>query len=278
VTNRSYDQVYTVRADATGALTGSAVALTATSRESKAPALGFDGTNLGLAWQDDRNEAGAFEIYFQRASTSGTALGSPVRLTTAAGSSRIPALSWGGTQWGVAWEDVRDGDFEIYFTRVSAAGVEVGDDVRVTTSAGMSSAPALGWSGTHWGLAWDDERDGNREIYFVTIASDGTVGTAVRVTEDSAVSADPSIVWNGTGWLVVWRDGRDGNEEIYAVRLDADGNRIGDDSRLTTSDGASMHPDLVWTGTEYAIAYEEIVDPVALPNNAQPRFLRFTCP
>jgi hypothetical protein len=73
---------------------------------------GVPGPNLGLARQDDRNEAEGFEIYFQRARTSGTAAGSPVRLTTAAGSSRIPALSWGGTQWGVAWEDVRDGDYE----------------------------------------------------------------------------------------------------------------------------------------------------------------------
>jgi hypothetical protein len=201
-----------------------------------------------------------------------------VRLTDADGSSRIPSLAWSGTEWGVAWEDVRDGNFEIYFTRVSAAGAEVGGDVRVTDDPAVSSAPVLAWSGTEWGLAWDEERDGNREIYFATIGADGTVGTPVRVTADGAISSDADLVWNGSGWTIVWRDARDGNDEIYAVRLDADGARIGDDSRLTTSDGRSWHPKLVWTGTQYGLLWEEATDPAAAPYDFRARFVRFTCP
>ncbi|MFH1438908.1 MAG: hypothetical protein ABIJ56_24595 [Pseudomonadota bacterium] len=277
--NRDYDQVYLVRADSTGAEIEDDVRVTSTSTWAKYPVIDFDGENFGVAWQDDRDGgAGAFEIYFTRLSPDGDQVGTQLRLTDATNSSRVPTIAWGASQWGVAWEDIRDGSYEIYFTRVSSEGAEEGDDIRVTTDIAVSSGPSLAWSGTGWGLAWEDEIAGNREIYFTTVAPDGTVASPVRVTEDGAISSDPVMVWDDGGWAIAWRDARDGNHEIYAARIDAAGSRLSDDSRLTESDGHSWNPDLVWTGSEYGLMWEEETEPVDNPYYFRASFVRFTCP
>jgi hypothetical protein len=66
----------------------------------------------------------------------------------------------------VAWLDNREGNDEIYFTRISSSGVKQGSDVRIATSAADSWEPVLVWTGSEYGVAWYDNRDGNDEIYF----------------------------------------------------------------------------------------------------------------
>jgi hypothetical protein len=278
--DRAGDQIYLVRADAAGVELGTDTALTAApSVFAGYPAVAFDGTDFAGVWEDDRDDvAGAFEISFVRFSPAGTLVGSRLRVTDSPGASRTPDIAWGGTQWGVVWEDVRGGESEVFFARVSSAGAKVGGDVLVSASPGESTAPAIAWSGTEWGVAWDDERDGNREIYFALVADDGTVEAPIRVTTDGAISSTPSLVWNGTGWTVAWRDARDGNDEIYLTRVDAGGARLEDDTRVTTSDGRSWHPDLVWTGTEYGLLWEEETAPATEPYFFRPQFVRVSCP
>jgi hypothetical protein len=97
--------------------------------------------------------------------------------------------------------------------------VEVGDDVRVTTNASESSWPSLVWTGSGYGVAWDDQRDGH-SAYFARLTPEGVkVGGDMRVTTAASSSAYPSLVWTGSGYGVAWYDDRDGNPEIYFTRL-----------------------------------------------------------
>jgi hypothetical protein len=44
----------------------------------------------------------------------------------------------------------------------------------VISTAGNAVEPSLSWAGDHWAVAWQDDRDGNAEIYFARIhANDG---------------------------------------------------------------------------------------------------------
>jgi hypothetical protein len=279
--NRSGDQIYLVRAGADGAEVGSDVRVTTAGTYHGYPAVAFDGTNFGIVWEDDTDRgAGAFEIHFARYSAAGTPVGTHGRVSNTVGASRTPAIAWSGTQWGVAWEEVSDGNSEIHFARLAADGAVVPSvgGTRLTVDGAVSAAPAVAWSGTRWGIAWEDERDGNREIYFAPIAADGTPGAAVRITADQGVSSSPSLVHDGTAWTVVWRDDRDGNDEIYAARFGDDGARLADDSRLTVGDGRSWNPDLAWDGTGYAVAWEEETAPASSAYYFRPHFVRFACP
>ena len=51
----------------------------------------------------------------------GQKLGADLRVTSAPNESQIPSLSWTGSEFGVSWFDYRDGNWEIYFSRVSSS-------------------------------------------------------------------------------------------------------------------------------------------------------------
>lgn len=95
-----------------------------------------------------------------------------MRITNNTASSVYPSLVWTGTEYGVTWEDTRDGNYEIYFARINSAGVKQGGDIRITNYAGASQSPVLVWTGAEYGLAWDDSRTG--DIYFAIFNSGGT--------------------------------------------------------------------------------------------------------
>jgi hypothetical protein len=186
-------------------------------------------------------------------------------VTSASGNVYVPSLVWTGSEYGVAWEDLRDGNHEIYFARLDASGSKIGPDLRVTSDPGFSGLPSLTWTGSVYAVAWMDDRDGNLEIYFARIDRSGTkLGGDVRVTSDPANSTDPSLTWNGSSFGLAWQDTRAGHAEIYFAGLDPVGSKLGTDLRVTIDPSGSFQPAIVWNGTEYAIAwYSNRVDPMA---------------
>ncbi|MCX6844419.1 MAG: hypothetical protein NTX53_19325, partial [candidate division WOR-3 bacterium] len=72
------------------------------------PALGFDGTNFLVVWQDNRG--GPSDIYGARVTPAGTVLDpSGLAISQAAYSQYSPALGFDGTNFLVVWEDRRSG-------------------------------------------------------------------------------------------------------------------------------------------------------------------------
>jgi len=266
------DEIYFTRLDASGAKIGSDVRVTNDSAGSLYPSLVWTGSEYGMSWADNRG--GNYEIYFARLDASGSKIGSDVRVTNYIATSMRPSLVWTGSEYGVSWYDIRDGNAEIYFGRLDASGSKIGSDVRVTDYDTLSSAfPRLAWTGSEYGLSWRDTRDGNSEIYFVRIGASGTkIGSDMRVTNAALDSVYPSLVWTGSEYGVSWYDSRDGNNEIYVARLNASGNKIGSDVRVTNSVGNSLYPSLVWTGTDYGVSWYNTRD-----GNSEIYFARLSC-
>ncbi|MFQ5720541.1 MAG: MopE-related protein, partial [Acidobacteriota bacterium] len=218
------------------------------------PSVAWTGNEYGVAWRDERDLN--MEIYFALVSADGVKLTGDLRITNDAASSFAPALVWTGTEFGVAWVDNRNGNKEIYFNRLDAAGLTAGADVRLTADAGTSIQPSLVWTGAEYGVAWTDDRNGNREITFNRLDETGAVlGSDVRVTNDAAVSEQPALVWNGAGYGLVWTDERDGNREIYFNLLGSTGTTAGADIRLTADAAVSAQPSLAWSGSAYGVAW-----------------------
>jgi uncharacterized membrane protein len=179
-----------------------------------------------------------------------------MRITASPRDSDNPSLVWTGEVYGVAWQDYRDSNWEIYFSRINAEGFEMSTDVRVTDASLESVFPTLVWNGREYGLAWQDSRVGNQEIYFTRLTSVGVkLGSDVRVTAAAGGSASPSLAWTGSEYGVVWQDYRDSNWEIYFTRLTATGEEVGTDVRITAALQASNSPSLVWTSDGYGVAW-----------------------
>ena len=130
------------------------------------------------------------------------------------------------------------GDFEIYYLPVADftnLTEEPPPPARLTEATGFSGHPdAAPLPDGGWMVVWEDERDGNKEIYLRKIDFDGNpdpgLRMARRLTDAPVESQEPSIVRLGTGeseeYAVVWTDGRNGIFEIFSMIVDGDGDQV----------------------------------------------------
>ncbi|MFH1434835.1 MAG: hypothetical protein ABIJ56_03870 [Pseudomonadota bacterium] len=252
-------EIYFARATAAGEKIGDDARITDDPGVSVTPVMQWAETQLGVAWVDDRDGgADESEIYFALISSSGEKTGGDIRLTDATGVSDMPSLAWTGSQFGVAWKDWRDEDYEIYFALVSPEGVKEAGDVRVTSVPEGSGGPSIQWTGSRFALAWCDARDGfGVEIYYTTLSGAGAKEIDdVRVTNAPLRSGFPSLQWTGSEVGLSWSDARDDpSGEIYFTRLSLDGERLGSDVRVSSRSGLCEYPELVWTGSLFAAAW-----------------------
>lgn len=240
-----------------GIVAGSDVRLTDSLGISINPVITWTGTEYGAVWADDRE--GNFRIYFGRFSSDGTLIGSDACVSeNEAGTANYPSIMWTGTEFGVGWADNRDGGSEIFFRRISSAGTLVGSEVRVTDCIGNSRHTSLAWTGTEYGISWNDDSDGNIEIYFNRISDLGVLaGPCVRITDVSGVSEWSSLAWTGTEFGISWSDSRIGNNEIYFGLVSDAGVPVVTDTRTTNDPNNSLYPSLVWTGTGFGVCWQE---------------------
>jgi hypothetical protein len=169
-------------------------------------------------------------------------------------------LAWTGEGYVYGFWDYREGDADVYLTRLTPEGVPVGEQVQVTTSAGDGYGPSLVWTGRELGVVWSDRRDGNFEIYFARFDDelDRLTGD-IRVTDDPAWSLYPVVAWSGREYLVVWQDERGGGFETFAQRIGPDG-LSGEAQQLSeawASGATAESPTLGFDGERYHVAWLE---------------------
>ena len=179
--------------------------------------ISLSGQNIGLAWHDRRDGTG--EIYFKRSTDRGVTWGADTRLSFDTAMSTWPSIVVNGTIVHVAWYDMRDGNYEIYYKRSTDLGIAWETETRLTNDPAYSTYPTLAVSGLNVHLVWYDSRDGNTEIYY-KFSSNGGIGwgTDTRLTNDAGTSLYPFIAVSNSILHVIWTDNRDGNPEIYYKR------------------------------------------------------------
>jgi hypothetical protein len=214
-----------------GSVIASSIRLTYTPVNSGVPNLVWTGSEYGMSWAEGSspNE----KPYFVRFSATGVKIGPDLVVSSAAVNPYCcgwhDTLAWSGSEYALAWSDSRHGNSEIYLARISAAGAKIRGDYRVTYSAGTSDWPSLKWTGHDFGVAWSDARDGNHEIYFVSLSPSGTkFKTEIRVTANASISSEPALAWSGSEFGLSWADNRNGTYEVFFTRigLDRDGDGL----------------------------------------------------
>jgi hypothetical protein len=237
------------------------VRITNDVNDSKYPSLVWTGSEYGVAWEDTRE--GYQELYFTRIGPVGIKIGDDMKIgTNDEYSSLQPTLVWRGTEYGVSFEDYRDGwPQQVYFTRVSKLGSTMMSDKRASGEDSIyAHSPSLAAAGMEYGVVWEDVFEGTSEIYFARMSSTGQkIGSEKRLTVNyNTDSKSPSIAWNQAGYGVAWHDDREGTPEIFFTIIDSSGSKIIDDVMISEDDdNYSINPCLVWTGSEYGVAWED---------------------
>jgi len=138
--------------------------LTNVSAQSYNPAVAAKNQIVHVVWHDTRY--GNEEVFYMRSSNAGSNWGSEVRLTNNTGISYYPSICLSGTSVHLAWYDNSDGNFEIYYGLSTNEGLTWQPNIRLTYNQYDSYRPSIAAQDTMLHIIWNDNRDGDWEMYY----------------------------------------------------------------------------------------------------------------
>jgi len=135
------------------------------------PSVAISGNDVHVVWEDYRVSGGQNgEIFYKHSADGGINWGNDKQLTSEAGASVRPSLSTSGSLSSpnvhIIWTDERDGNKEIYYKCSTNNGTNWGGDIRLTSNSASSYYPFISAAGPIVHVVWQDNRDGNLEIYY----------------------------------------------------------------------------------------------------------------
>jgi PKD repeat protein len=175
--------------------------------------------NIWVAWH--AGAAGSRDIYVAKLPVGTTTFQAPIRLTSDARDQCNPALAVDatGTVY-VVWQDNRNGNWDLYASLCSN-GSNFPKEVRVTSSDHNEINPALALdrqSPACAYVAWQDDRNGNRDIYVAKSTDGFASSTVAQITSNAADQVEPKVVVDsGNVAYLFWTDMRNGQADIYAA-------------------------------------------------------------
>jgi hypothetical protein len=208
-------------------------------------------------WRDDDCDGLIDGLSCNAACDVDAKIGANVRLTPTPAFSRLPdrspAIAWGGSWFGVTWQEGRDGDTGLeYFQAVDKFGRrQAGPVLLGGTATNSAKQSSVVWNGSEFAVAWLPNW---QTVAFARIRPDGSaVGSTEPYWQAEPKVSEPSLVWTGTGYGLAVRD----NFRIGTAfaRIDIHGNSVG--VPLVVSRDPGDAPSLAWTGTNFAIAWTD---------------------
>jgi predicted 3-demethylubiquinone-9 3-methyltransferase (glyoxalase superfamily) len=193
------------------------------------------------------------DIYAQRYLNDGTPLGSNFKVNddSVYALQDCPSITIDGNgNFVIAWQDERNGDWDIYFQRYNSDGTPLGNNSRVedSTASEYQWNPSISSDGDgNFIISWQDRRNGDFDIYAQRYLSDGTaLGSNFKVNDESinAHHSSPDISVDGSGkFIITWTDNRNGGQDIFSQRFLGNGTAYGNNFRVTnTSDEFQLLP------------------------------------
>lgn len=147
----------------------------------------------------------------------------------------------------IVWRDLRNGmnyDYDIYAQMYSSNGMPQGTNFPVNDNPGIGKhdypAVAVDSSGSYV-VVWEDERNGNYDIFAQRLNSTGSpIGSNFKVNDDAGTTnqAVPAVAVNKAGaFVIAWADLRNGVKDIYCQRYNSGGSKLGTNLKVNSSNG-----------------------------------------
>ncbi|HSN99652.1 MAG TPA: putative metal-binding motif-containing protein [Candidatus Nanopelagicales bacterium] len=246
---------------------GDAVRISGDIAPAGAGGLAFGGSSYAAIYSGSQQGT---SVYRSMLDPTGSALppGEQI-LTPGNGDASGGPIVWIGDRYGMAWQDRRTGDYEVYFTLLDEAGNKVeGGDRQLTSFPGFSVNVALAWNGAEFIVVWQDERDGLFNLYAQRIdAGANLLGGNLALTDTFSGynNEGPSIAAGGQGLGVAWT-ASDGvvrriqfqvfDPELAPVTLPLD---------LTDGSSEAVYPTVAWNKDRYVVAwYDKTLSPAGI--------------
>jgi hypothetical protein len=222
------------------------------------PSVAFNSaTNQYLVtWTDDRN--GASDIYGQLVNANGSLSGGNFFISNAVDRQFYPSVAYNSStnQFLVAWEDARNGSYDIYGQLVNSNGSLSGGNFVISNAANSQYWPSVAFnSSTNQFLAvWQDGRSGtNTDIYGQLVNANGSLSGGDFVISNAADNQNaPSVAFNSSAnqFLAAWLDYRSGtNWDIYGQLINSNGSLSGGNLIISNAAGDQYEPSVAYNSS-----------------------------
>ncbi len=210
------------------------------------PAIAVNGSKKFIVtWEDRRN--GNADIYARRYDPSGDPLGSDFKVNDDAKSTDhfLPDIGMDASgNFVIIWTDTRNGNHDIYAQRYDSSGSPLDSNFKVNVNSNSTfqwvTAIAMDSSGA-FVIAWEDDHNGDPDIYAQRYSSSGTPLDSNFKANDDAGSREqlfPDIAIHGSGdFVITWQDYRSGNPDIYGQRYNSSGQALGSNFKVNDDAG-----------------------------------------
>jgi hypothetical protein len=244
------------RLDGNGLQTGPDVALTSWPGSVNTYSSVWTGADFAVVWDHYSGTDDDREVFLIRLDSGGGRRGMDTRISTAPGYSGYPAIAWNGSEYAIAWEDDRDGNVEIFFRLVDAAGVPLTPEIRITNTAGESYDPKIVWTGSDYLLVWSDNTSGVFMVQRTRLDRSGKpLSEPVAITDGPMGGYASRLVRSGPEVGLFWSEDAWPIGDLYFTRLDLLGEPIAPHVRLTQGTGHAWATDAHWIGSEWGLVY-----------------------
>ncbi|MEO0102820.1 MAG: T9SS type A sorting domain-containing protein, partial [candidate division WOR-3 bacterium] len=227
------------------------------------PAVAFDGTNYLVGWED-RRRGDYSDIYGARISQAGTILDPEgLAVSIAFENQMLPTIAFGNENYLVVWGDYRsDNHIDVYGSRISPGGAVLDPNgIIISTAIYEQWDPAVAFDGTNYLVVWEDNRNGDWDIYGARVNPTGVILDPDCIPISHVSYSDewsPSVAFDGTNYLVVWEDDRDGEGDIYGARVSQTGVVLDPEGiPISTAYYDQWYPSIIFGGVNYFVAWED---------------------
>ncbi len=251
----------------TGTVQSEFVVTNATANQRAASVVYDPVTNYFLVtWIDDRNGASNIDIWgalVPPGAGSSTVI-KPFAMVTATGNQRGPYVRYdhGNNQYFMVWFDNRNGNDDVYGSRVSSNGVLLdGSGLVITSASGNQKNPRItdrrpGDGVDYYVVAWVDFRNGSvPDVYGARVNSSGVkVGGDFVISGGSsdqrAISVDIDYLRTKNA-MVTWTDNRNGALDIYSTQVNPGSGAVNGNFPLVETGGEDKRGPLVFYSADF---------------------------
>ncbi len=221
------------------------------------PAICVSGNTILIIWGSI--SGGTYTLRCKRSPDAGYSWATETIITSSVYCC-YPSVSCYGETAVLCWADNRDGNEEIYFSKSSNLGINWNAETRLTNNVSQSTRPSICIDGRYVYVAWVDDRDGNKEIYFRSSYNyGGNWFGEVKTSNAAGESSFPNIAAYEDAVHIVWEDFRNGadNSEVYYKMTTNRGGNWSTETRLTNNSSISGNPHVAVSGSNLHVVWHD---------------------
>ncbi len=186
------------------------------------PAAEFVDGRYGVAWHS--RGGNHYTIRFRAFDRAGDPLSVEQGLGDEGGSGYYPSIAVGHGSFAVAWHELRDGAWRLFFRKVGFDGAPLGGAMSLAGTGPQPMFPSLGATADGWVLSWSERRaDASRvglRLLSATPRTDRSRPDRFLGGEAGARGDFSRVMADGRGALVAYAVLENGRESIRLDRVD----------------------------------------------------------